>query len=87
MGNINSVEGDENGLYDYYRSSRTKIGGFEREVLTIQQHRSQAHTENRQREVMRSQYTDDKRLAIYKMVEQINLQTKLSTEFLELLSH
>ena len=36
---------------------------------------------------MRSQYTDDKRLAVYKMVEKINTQTKLSTEFLELLSH
>ena len=42
---------------------------------------------NGQRELARSQYADDKRLAVFKMVEQINLQTKISTEFLELLSN
>ena len=84
MGNIHPDETEE---FEYYKAHKLDIDEFERQVLTIQQHRSQAHTENRTRELARSQYADDKRLAVFKMVEQINLQTKISTEFLDLLSN
>ena len=84
MGNIHPDEAED---FEYYKAHKLDIDEFERKVLTIQQHRSQAHTENRTRELARSQYADDKRLAVFKMVEQINLQTKISTEFLDLLSN
>ena len=92
MGNIKRVEDHfsfKNKTmvpYTYKKVDEEEHDVLEREVLTVQQHRSQALTDNRYRELARSQYIDDKRLAMFKMIEQINLRTKDSSEFLRILS-
>lgn len=93
MGNIKHVEDykdiKQQGLmvpYDYTKVYKAEHDKLERGVLTVQQHRSQALTDNRSRELARSQYIDDKRLAVFKMIEQINLKTYNSSDFLKILA-
>ena len=53
------------------------------QVFTAQQYRSQALHENTKMELTPSNYKDERKKAILSMMEQINLRTRSSTEFLE----
>ena len=75
MGNIKRVEDHydfrrkQHVPYNYKKVNEDEHDILEREILTVQQHRSQALTDNRASELARSQQIDDKRLAMFKMIE------------------
>ena len=60
---------------DFYHANEIKLKAIENRVIIVQQHRSQALTENKNREVTPSHYSDERRHAIFVMIKQINLNT------------
>lgn len=79
----NVVMGTQNKPAEYYKMRQLGLQFYISQVFAAQQYRSQALNENRKTELTLSAINERKE-AIYKMVEKINLRTLTSTDFLDL---
>lgn len=64
--------------FDYFGSNSIKLKALQNRIIITQQHRSQALTENVKRELSPSNYSDERRLAIWIMIKNINEVSKNS---------
>jgi len=70
---------------DFVRADQVKLAAYLNRININQQHRSQALTENKKRELVESTYIDQRRVAIQTMISNINFATTSSRQFLEMI--